>query len=278
MQLAFGSGQFLYPSYGGGRNFGGGEDVRIDQVEYLTAAPERRDAFVAVTSPTSVRTTKRLFGTYGNSFISEFAQMVGSPGAQALQVPTYITALMPSPASMPGGVIYVTDATAGQRLQISDGIAWRLYLDSTLAAPLASPALTGSPTVPTQTARDGSTKIASTAYVDGAVNGRGAPNTQTGTTYTLVLADAGKSVEMNNAGAMTLTVPPNSSAAFPIGTEIKITRLGAGTLTIAQGAGVTLPNKVEAAGTTNRTVTAQYGVATLTKRATDQWVLSGDIA
>jgi hypothetical protein len=106
----------------------------------------------------------------------------------------------------------------------------------------------------------------------------GTPNTQTGTTYTLVLADGGKSVEMNNAGGMTLTVPPNSSVAYPIGTRIRLTRMGAGTLTIAQGAGVTLPNKVEAAGTTNRTVSAQWGVAELVKRATDQWVLSGDIA
>lgn len=102
-------------------------------------------------------------------------------------------------------------------------------------------------------------------------------NTQTAN-YTLVIADAGKSVEINAAGATTLTIPPNVSVAFPIGTVIEVVRLGAGILTIAQGSGVTLPNKVEAAGTTNRTVTAQYGVARLRKRATDQWVLSGDIA
>lgn len=36
-------------------------------------------------------------------------------------------------------------------------------------APLASPALTGSPTAPTQSANDNSTKIATTAYVDAAV-------------------------------------------------------------------------------------------------------------
>lgn len=35
-----------------------------------------------------------------------------------------------------------------------------------LKAPLASPALTGSPTAPTQTAADNSTKVATTAYVD----------------------------------------------------------------------------------------------------------------
>ena len=40
-------------------------------------------------------------------------------------------------------------------------------------------------------------------------------NPQTGTSYTLVLADAAKIVECANAAAITLTVPPNSSVAFP---------------------------------------------------------------
>lgn len=39
-------------------------------------------------------------------------------------------------------------------------------------APLASPAFTGTPTAPTQTAGDNSTKIATTAYVDGALSAK----------------------------------------------------------------------------------------------------------
>lgn len=95
------------------------------------------------------------------------------------------------------------------------------------------------------------------------------PNTQTGTSYTLVLADAGKVVEMNNAGSMTLTVPPNSSVAFPAGTIIGVYRMGAGSLTIAQGSGVTIRN----AGS----LRAQFSEASLRKRATDEWVLAGDL-
>ena len=38
-------------------------------------------------------------------------------------------------------------------------------------------------------------------------------NAQTGTTYTLVLTDAGKVVTLANASAVTLTVPPNCSAS-----------------------------------------------------------------
>lgn len=106
----------------------------------------------------------------------------------------------------------------------------------------------------------------------------GSPNTQTAN-YTLVLGDAGKCVDVNHAtNAITVTVPPNSSVAFPVGTVIEICRYGAGTCTIAPGAGVTLPNRVQVAGTANRTIASQLSTASLRKRATDEWVLVGDIA
>lgn len=95
------------------------------------------------------------------------------------------------------------------------------------------------------------------------------PNTQTGTSYTLVLADAGKVVEMNNASANTLTVPPNSSVAFDIGTVIGVYRMGAGSTTVVQGSGVTVRNV--------GSLRAQYSEASLRKRATDEWVLAGDL-
>lgn len=96
------------------------------------------------------------------------------------------------------------------------------------------------------------------------------PNPQTGTTYTLALSDAGKAVEMNNAAANTVTVPPNSTAAFPVGTVIEIYQVGAGQTTIVAGAGVSIPySKKKLAG--------QYSVASLRKRATDEWVLAGDL-
>ena len=74
-------------------------------------------------------------------------------------------------------------------------------------------------------------------------------NAQTGTTYTLVLADASKHVSMTNASANTITIPPNSAVAFPVGTKVFITQGGAGSTTIAAGAGVTLsaPASVTAA-------------------------------
>lgn len=98
-------------------------------------------------------------------------------------------------------------------------------------------------------------------------------NTQTGTTYTFVLTDQGKIVEGNNAVAQTYTVPPNSSVAFPINTAIELVCYGAGLITVAAGVGVTL----RSAGALLKT-RAQYSGATLYKRASDEWVLIGDLA
>jgi hypothetical protein len=96
-------------------------------------------------------------------------------------------------------------------------------------------------------------------------------NAQTGTSYTLALTDAGKAVECNNASAVTLTVPPNSSVAFPIGTVIEVLQVGAGQVTIGAGAGVTINTA------SSLTARAQWSVLGLRKRATDAWILTGDM-
>ena len=56
-------------------------------------------------------------------------------------------------------------------------------------------------------------------------------NAQTGTTYTLVLTDAGKQVTTSNASGVALTIPLNSSVAFATGTRIWVLNLGSGSLT-----------------------------------------------
>ena len=98
-------------------------------------------------------------------------------------------------------------------------------------------------------------------------------NAQTGTSYTAVLADDGKLITFDNGSAITFTVPPNSSVAFGIGTQINVMQLGAGQVTITAGAGVTL----RSAGTKVKT-NGQYSVATCVKIATDTWVLVGNLA
>lgn len=97
-------------------------------------------------------------------------------------------------------------------------------------------------------------------------------NAQTGTTYTFVLADAGKRVAMSNAAANVATVPPNSTVAFPVNTTIFVSQDGAGATSIAAGAGVTI-NTAE-----GLKVGAQWKMVSLIKTATDTWMAIGTIA
>jgi hypothetical protein len=97
-------------------------------------------------------------------------------------------------------------------------------------------------------------------------------NTRTAS-YTLVLGDAGKLVQMNVGSANNLTVPPNSSVAFPIGTQILVVQVGAGQTTLVAGSGVTINSKDG-----NLKLSARYCGVTLIKRATDTWYALGDLS
>jgi hypothetical protein len=91
--------------------------------------------------------------------------------------------------------------------------------------------------------------------------------------YTLVLSDADKLVEMNNASANNLTVPLNSSVAFSTGTQILLAQYGAGQTTIVATSGVTIRSNGA-----KLKLNAQYSGATLIKIAENEWYLFGDIA
>ncbi|HVW22979.1 MAG TPA: hypothetical protein VHB51_00625 [Candidatus Saccharimonadales bacterium] len=97
-------------------------------------------------------------------------------------------------------------------------------------------------------------------------------NLQTGNTYTAALSDLGKSVDMNNAAANTITVPANSSVAFPVGATFEICQIGTGQTSIAPDTGVTLNSPGDALK-----IAVQYGTATLRQVATDVWIVAGDL-
>ena len=148
-----------------------------------------------------------------------------------------------------------------------------------LKAPLASPTFTGTVTLPSGTVTstmilDGTianADISTTAAIDLGKLADVSTSAQTAS-YTLVLTDKNKIVEMSVATANTLTVPPNSSVAYAVGSQINILQTGAGQTTVTAGAGVTIN---AAPGLKMRT---QWSYATLVKRATDTWVLVGDIS
>jgi len=99
-------------------------------------------------------------------------------------------------------------------------------------------------------------------------------NAQTGTSYTAVLADAGRAafLTMTNASASTFTIPANSSVAFPVGSVIEGAQLGAGQLTLTPGSGVTIN------GTPGLKIAAQFGTFGLLKTATDTWLAYGRLS
>lgn len=100
-------------------------------------------------------------------------------------------------------------------------------------------------------------------------------NAQTAS-YTLVLADKDKLVEISNASANTVTIPTNTSVAYPTGTQINILQTGAGQTTISGTSGVTVNST--GATTASPKLRAQWSSATAIKRGTDTWVVIGDIA
>mgnify|MGYP001183583193 CR=1 FL=1 len=96
-------------------------------------------------------------------------------------------------------------------------------------------------------------------------------NVQTGTSYTLVLADAFRMVAMDNASANTLIVPSSTSVDFPIGARIDLSQDGAGQTTVVADTGVTIrtPETLK--------LRKQWAKATLIKRAADTWDLEGNL-
>ena len=90
--------------------------------------------------------------------------------------------------------------------------------------------------------------------------------------YTLVLTDAGKVIEINSGSSENVTIPPNSSVAFPTGTQIVIVRLGAGAVVIVEGSGVTTRSD----GDKNK-IKSQYSSCVLIKHETDEWYILGNL-
>jgi hypothetical protein len=107
--------------------------------------------------------------------------------------------------------------------------------------------------------------------VNGLFRGTVTANRQTAS-YTLVLGDNGKLIEMNVASANNLTVPLNSSVAFPIGTQIDVIQYGAGQTTIVATGGVTINSQ-----SGYLKIGVRYSAVTLIKIGTNEWYCIGNL-
>ena len=79
-------------------------------------------------------------------------------------------------------------------------------------------------------------------------------------------------IEISSASATNLTIPLNSSVAFPTGTSIIVLQTGAGQITVVPTGGVT------ANATPGLKTRTQWSMLTLIKRDTNTWVVLGDSA
>jgi hypothetical protein len=102
-------------------------------------------------------------------------------------------------------------------------------------------------------------------------------NAQTGTSYTPVLGDAINTlITISNAGTCTVTIPPNSSVAYPVGAVLNIARIGTGGVTFAQGAGVTIVSIGATASAP--TIRARYSTVSFVQTSANNWLAFGDAA
>ena len=93
-------------------------------------------------------------------------------------------------------------------------------------------------------------------------------NDQTGTAYTLLASDNGKVVVLDNASAVTVTVPSGLGAGF----NCSFVQKGAGQVSFSASS-TTINNRQS-----HTKINAQYGVASIVAYAADIFVLAGDTA
>jgi len=133
-----------------------------------------------------------------------------------------------------------------------------------------------SPTLTTPVLGTPSSGTLSSCTVDGTdgVGFRNIPINSQSTAYTLVLADAGKTIlhPASDANARTFTIPSNASVAYAIGTAVTFINMTSQVVTIAI---TTDTMYLSSAGTTGSRSLAQYGSATALKITSTNWLISG---
>jgi hypothetical protein len=99
-------------------------------------------------------------------------------------------------------------------------------------------------------------------------------NAQTGTSYTLVAADAAnKLVTTSNASAVTVTVPPS---VFTTGNIINVQSIGVGLTSFAQGAGVTITSTGATASAP--VLRARYSACSIICTGSNTFTIVGDLS
>lgn len=254
------------------------------KVSALPAAPlplTGTEIVPLVSTGTTDRTTTQDIVNIGK-IVSAATRLIGRGSAaggglqQEIQIDGTLT--------MAGTLLSVTPGTYGNAQTANPLSQFAATTSAQLAGVISDETGTGSlvfasaptlanPVVGTQSQRDGSTKAASTAYVDVAVST--IPQNPESAAYTLVATDAGKHIFHPSADttARIWTIPANSSVPFIVGTAITFVNQNAGgIITIAI---TTDTMRLAGAGTTGSRSLAANGIATALKVTSTEWLISG---
>lgn len=117
-------------------------------------------------------------------------------------------------------------------------------------------------------------RFTGSGWIDEPPYGTARLRTLTATAHTLQAIDAGSIIETTGSSGVTITIPPDASVAFPIGTMINVSQVGGGTARVVAAPNVSL-NGVVAGGVD---LASQWSGAALTKRGADAWVIQGALA
>lgn len=263
----------------------------------ISSGPASQDSFLDTGQPGDCTVQPPLVGTtQGANTLSVTVPSAGQPaGAVSFNLYASLDGSFTSPALL--GTYPITDYDTAQvftSLPVIDGAppAVSTCLPGADLITAASISLTWMPPVntasglPTTGNSDGDARVtldtdviyvwkAATSTWNAATGGGGMvlTSTQEAAAYTLAATDAGTILEVTSATAITVTIPPNSSAPFPVGTVLEVFQYGAGQVTIAAGAGVTLRSYNSLVHTAG-----QYASIGLRQRAANEWVLTGNLA
>jgi hypothetical protein len=215
-------------------------------------------------TPSEVLTAADVNGYFMDQVICNFADIAAAD--------TFFTA-NPS-RKFVGRVIFAEDEEA---LYIWDGSAWTAQTAIIADGSITTAKLNqtaSSEAVTTATIRNlnvTTAKIADQAVTSAKLGPVEITSITTNTT--LALVHYGKMLRVNSSSAVTLTVPDNGTVAFATGTEIYVVRYGTGTVTFAEGSGVTILSD-----TSRKNIKTQYSSASVVKLDTNEWLLTGNLA
>jgi hypothetical protein len=162
----------------------------------------------------------------------------------------------------------------GAGIANSTGSAWGTSYTTTGSGTVI--ALATSPTLITPVLGTPSSGILSACTVDGTdgLGFRNIPINSQNTNYTLVLADAGKSIfhPSTDSNDRTFTIPANASVAYPLGTAVSFINMSVNAVVIAINSDTMY---FSGSGETGSRTLAQYGSATAIKMTSTTWMISG---